>query len=235
VTSNIHHLGRQQRGAKGKTVRSRVALALAVVAAHFAPATEADASAREMNSAWTYGFADSLWTKKEIEPSGTRSSSVGDGTLRCFASCGPAFGVDVVRRNELLNTPDASGKTILDTSGHPVGVSGMIVTERLEPDAFGGTWVVVGEGMLDSSGTHSWFLLSADVSLDSPWRSTNLYTFEGSSFAMDFAGGPPLATTPEPSTWAMMLIGFAGLGMAGYRCAKTSVRPTPFLKRTTSQ
>jgi hypothetical protein len=25
---------------------------------------------------------------------------------------------------------------------------------------------------------------------------------------------------PEPSTWAMMLIGFAGLGFAGYRRAK---------------
>jgi hypothetical protein len=29
---------------------------------------------------------------------------------------------------------------------------------------------------------------------------------------------------PEPSTWAMMLLGFAGLGFAGYRSArKTAV------------
>ena len=27
-------------------------------------------------------------------------------------------------------------------------------------------------------------------------------------------------TVPEPSTWAMMLLGFAGLGFAGYRRAK---------------
>ena len=27
---------------------------------------------------------------------------------------------------------------------------------------------------------------------------------------------------PEPSTWAMLLIGFAGLGFAGYRKAKTA-------------
>jgi hypothetical protein len=33
--------------------------------------------------------------------------------------------------------------------------------------------------------------------------------------------GPTLETTiPEPSTWAMMLIGFASLGFAGYRRAK---------------
>jgi hypothetical protein len=30
--------------------------------------------------------------------------------------------------------------------------------------------------------------------------------------------GPiPLNAAPEPSTWAMMLLGFAGLGFAGYR------------------
>ena len=28
-------------------------------------------------------------------------------------------------------------------------------------------------------------------------------------------------TVPEPSTWAMMLIGFAGLGFAGFRRAKS--------------
>jgi hypothetical protein len=34
-------------------------------------------------------------------------------------------------------------------------------------------------------------------------------------------------TVPEPSTWAMLLIGFAGLGFAGYRGArKTSLAAT---------
>ena len=31
-----------------------------------------------------------------------------------------------------------------------------------------------------------------------------------------------LAATPEASTWAMMLIGFAGLGVAGYRSTRKS-------------
>ena len=34
------------------------------------------------------------------------------------------------------------------------------------------------------------------------------------------AGLPPPGTVPEPSTWAMMLIGFAGLGFAGYRASR---------------
>jgi hypothetical protein len=34
--------------------------------------------------------------------------------------------------------------------------------------------------------------------------------------------GPP--TIPEPSTWAMMLLGFAGLGFAGYRRSREAAR-----------
>jgi PEP-CTERM motif len=35
-------------------------------------------------------------------------------------------------------------------------------------------------------------------------------------------GGSVSSTIPEPSTWAMMVLGFAGLGFAGYRRAKAS-------------
>jgi len=31
-----------------------------------------------------------------------------------------------------------------------------------------------------------------------------------------------LVSTPEPSTWAMMIIGFLGLGYAGFRKAKSA-------------
>jgi hypothetical protein len=32
--------------------------------------------------------------------------------------------------------------------------------------------------------------------------------------------GPPIPPAPESSTWAMMLIGFAGLALAGYRSTR---------------
>jgi hypothetical protein len=41
------------------------------------------------------------------------------------------------------------------------------------------------------------------------------------SFVWDPTAVPPQPDVPEPSTWAMMLLGFAGLGLAGYRKAKS--------------
>ena len=36
----------------------------------------------------------------------------------------------------------------------------------------------------------------------------------GDSITIDFSVGDPVATVPEPSTWTIMLTGFAGLGFA---------------------
>jgi PEP-CTERM motif len=38
----------------------------------------------------------------------------------------------------------------------------------------------------------------------------------------DFSVPGAVPTIPEPSTWAMMLLGFAGLGFAGYRKARSA-------------
>jgi hypothetical protein len=46
-----------------------------------------------------------------------------------------------------------------------------------------------------------------------------LYTF-GSGTNADTFTVEVSAPVPEPSTWAMMLIGFAGLGFAGYRASR---------------
>ena len=43
-------------------------------------------------------------------------------------------------------------------------------------------------------------------------------------FGFNFNVDPPGGTVPEPSTWAMMLLGFAGLGYAAFRRARTTGR-----------
>jgi hypothetical protein len=160
------------------------------------------------------------------------SPAVADWALRCFVNCGPAFGAYVVRRNELLtsNNADVSGKKVVDVTGHAMGVNGTIVIERLERGGFGADsglptdWVVVGERTLDGNETHSWSLASSGISLDAPWFPSDLYQFEGSSVSIDLATGTTAGAAPEPSTWAMILIGFAGLGLAGSRSWRNSRR-----------
>jgi len=86
--------------------------------------------------------------------------------------------------------------------------------------------------------------------------SSGMQSFSGSGTSLVMTGGSPFpleialvgiiqdgellnlqteieATIPEPSTWAMMLIGFAGLGFAGYRRAK-AVRAALAVRRDSS-
>jgi uncharacterized membrane protein len=44
----------------------------------------------------------------------------------------------------------------------------------------------------------------------------------GQVVGFSFVGSMSVPVVPEPSTWALMLLGFAGLGFAGYRRARTS-------------
>ena len=132
-------------------------------------------------------------------------------------------------RSELLtsNNADVATRKTVDSAGHAMGVGGTVVVERLEPDPSGSllsNWVVVSERTIDENGSHSWSLLSGLPS-DAPWLPNDLYRFEGSSFSTDLLGDTP--TTPEASTWVMMLIGFAGLGIAGYRSSENSLSPDP--------
>jgi hypothetical protein len=51
---------------------------------------------------------------------------------------------------------------------------------------------------------------------------TQNYTLPGTvNSVTGYVGG----VVPELSTWAMMLLGFAGLGFAGYRASRKSVAP----------
>ena len=156
----------------------------------------------------------------------------------CLAGCGPGFGTYAVRRTELLssNAADISANVVADSTGHRAAVSGMIVIERLVPDALGADpgsmtdWVVIGERTLDSDGTHSWSLLSPDISPDARWLPIQLYRVEDVSAPMTFAAMTSTGATPEASTSAMTLIGFVVLGVAGYRSSRKRPRPVHFLE-----
>jgi PEP-CTERM motif len=60
------------------------------------------------------------------------------------------------------------------------------------------------------------------------WLDSYVYidpNLAGSQFSLLISpgvGNSPVFSLPEPSTWAMMLIGFAGLGFLGYRARRTA-------------
>jgi hypothetical protein len=66
------------------------------------------------------------------------------------------------------------------------------------------------------------FYVDPMVTLDPTWVST--HQSEASGLSFDFGGIPNMSVSavPEPSTWAMMLAGFAGLGFCGYRRNKAA-------------
>lgn len=98
-------------------------------------------------------------------------------------------------------------------------LNGITIDPCLDPETFGGDFQEV--------------VLSTDVTSYSAVTSvSNLSDFEGhgensffvaSYIPTDFYGylsgtvTETMVTVPEPSTWAMMLLGCAGLGFAGYR------------------
>jgi hypothetical protein len=82
-----------------------------------------------------------------------------------------------------------------------------------------------------SAGSHS-VSLTYDLTYNS---GTQAVVTDGFSFTYELVD-PPVASVPEPSSWAMMLVGFAGLGLVGYRASHNGARsaPPPPLSRTPS-
>lgn len=84
----------------------------------------------------------------------------------------------------------------------------------------------------------SWFATAADYPGGGPYGSYNgsLFPFSYNSYdlefrtyvtptresALTFLASTPGSVVPEPSTWVMMLFGFAGLGFAGWRAQRRS-------------
>jgi PEP-CTERM motif len=69
-------------------------------------------------------------------------------------------------------------------------------------------WMALPAGIAGYSGGAGDLLFSDSTSFPLVFAPT------GDSAAFAILGGPP---APEPSTWAMLVIGFAGLGLVGYR------------------
>jgi PEP-CTERM motif len=93
---------------------------------------------------------------------------------------------------------------------------------------FGRDYVPVGSAFdtffQSNGGYSSWVFVGVE---DSPitesddWNDT-IYAFKGVAPVGTEMGGGGAPGTPEPSTWVMMIMGFAGLGFAGHRASRKS-------------
>jgi hypothetical protein len=98
---------------------------------------------------------------------------------------------------------------------------GEVFSDTLSTDA---TTVTIGGGILSAGQSYIFDLLFDDrITGTSGEVSTTQFYDTHTDGSFSTAAG----AVPEPSTWAMMLIGFAGVGFAGYRSArKRSVAAT---------
>ena len=87
----------------------------------------------------------------------------------------------------------------------------------------GDSWRVFGSNSATSLGTQLPGLIGFDEGVSHPLPTGfDFFNFQGvtGNVLISSISGNQVAV-PESSTWAMMLLGFAGLGFAGYRKAKT--------------
>jgi hypothetical protein len=137
--------------------------------------------------------------------------------------------VTVVLKSTAGGAPIASGDVTVGAAGGAQGVSFSPVTLTAGTEYFVGFENVLGLGL----NIVNFILTQPDgtVNLDGWWQGTppgNNFTIFTPQMVMgqlqvfsapilNFSGTPIPTPVPEPSTWAMMVLGFAGLGFLGYR------------------
>ena len=114
------------------------------------------------------------------------------------------------------------------TSGESA-TSANFTIKRSDPLCSGGTcYDTIGEYQVPVSAT-GWAQIGGSYAVSTSETSMFLYAqligpTTAESFYLDDVvideTSPPPTAVPEPSTWAMMVVGFAGLGFAGYRASR---------------
>ena len=110
------------------------------------------------------------------------------------------------------------------TSASGINDAGQVVGSYVTGDLATSDWML--HGFLYSNGVYSTLDYPGAIStgiagINNLGEMIGSYSTGQNSFS--FLHSEIALSTPEPSTWAMMLIGFAGLGYAGYRRARLAV------------
>jgi hypothetical protein len=180
---------------KGIAEMKRILLAAAVAAAVFAPA---------LANATVYKFTFESFDSELTAAGQMTVDTSGDVTGVSGAISGLVNqSISSVAANPNFASPAYSPdgsfiyNNLYHASGMPFDIDGLLLVTAQNP---GGYWNLWGT----SPGNYSL------------WESVGSY-----NYPIQESGSLRVTSAPEPSTWAMMLIGFAGLGFAGYRASRT--------------
>jgi hypothetical protein len=151
----------------------------------------------------------------------------------CFPSCGGTIGDGGSTLTEYLggNASDLSSDPVTDLSNHAVVLTGFInltTGDLLSLGSDDGSALYInGSQLVDNDGDHGFGTVSENYTGPSGLQQIEILAFEDSGVTgltvelnNSPLGGAAISTTgvvPEPSTWAMIMLGFAGLGFARRR------------------
>jgi hypothetical protein len=133
-----------------------------------------------------------------LSANGLGENNTGPGTPCTFADCGigHTFGVGVVASGNPINDAIITGVNPGETFNFFVGGNFFNTFDSTCAGPAAGTCLITGFGD------------TASIAVE--------MNTEGTIFIAAVSANPS-NTVPEPSTWAMLLLGFAGLGYAGFR------------------
>ena len=173
-----------------KKMLQAVAVAAAVLAPAAANASVYKFTFESFDSELTAGGQITVNTDGEVTGVSGVISGLADQTISAITP-NPNF-------SGAAYSPDGSFiyDNLYHASGMPFDVDGLLFVTAQNP---GGYWNLWGT----SPGNYSL------------WESVGSY-----NYPIEESGNLSMTAVPEPSTWAMMLLGFAGLGYAGYRRAR---------------
>jgi hypothetical protein len=134
-----------------------------------------------------------------------------------------AFGIQNISGNGLFTTSDTPMSVLGETAFSITGITGQVNGSAiLAPTAPIGNYFTTGGEFLDGSGVRFFTQSGMDVRFffqDTADRyRVNVFGSAGvfSGF-VEASSSPQVTAVPEPSTWAMMILGFAGVGYIAYR------------------
>jgi hypothetical protein len=162
-------------------------------------------------------------TGSSITFSGTPEAT---GTLTSTA-LGFAVNMDAGTSTPLLGIYDANTSFGADFKGTLVASTAGTYTGSVSSDD-GSYLFIDGSLVASDGGTHGYQTVNFSDVLSAGAHSFEVQYYNGPccgagvGFALTSSGISVGGGVPEPSTWAMMMVGFAGLGFAGYRRSKAA-------------